>query len=136
MAIELKCGSGHDALGPCAWDALKLAFALQIGEVSAGYLVAGTPADDWTLGHRGTELFETGTVESLALRERFLDWWQRWERRGDPAPAEVPVRFTTQAVAQVPFAVDVGAWELRLAAVAIESGDRIAWPPVLEAPAP
>jgi hypothetical protein len=24
-ALELKCGAGRDALGPCAWDALKLA---------------------------------------------------------------------------------------------------------------
>jgi hypothetical protein len=88
------------------------------------------------LGHRGTELFETGAVDALALRERFLDWWRQWERRGDPAPAEVPVWFTTRAVAQVPFAVGGGAWEFRLAAVAVDSGDRVTWSPVLESPAP
>lgn len=26
--VELKAGSDHNALGPCSWDALKLAFTL------------------------------------------------------------------------------------------------------------
>lgn len=52
VAIEFKCGSGRDALGPCAWDALKLAFALQLGEISAGYLLAVTPTSDWALRFR------------------------------------------------------------------------------------
>jgi hypothetical protein len=132
VAIELKCGSGRDALGPCAWDALKLCFALQIGEASAGYLLAATPASDWALRFRGAELFETATVEALVLRERFLDWWRHWERLGDPMPREVPGRFRTRTVGLVPFEVDGRAWELRVAAISVEGRDRIAWLPTRE----
>jgi hypothetical protein len=80
IAIELKCGSGRDALGPCAWDALKLALGLQSGAVSAGYMLAATTAADWESRHRGCELFGTSAVETLELRERYLDWWRHWER--------------------------------------------------------
>lgn len=52
VALELKCGAGRDALGPCAWDALKLAVTLRIESVSAGYLVAAVPTSDWRAGIR------------------------------------------------------------------------------------
>jgi len=128
VAVELKCGSGRNALGPCAWDALKLALALQIGEVSAAYLVAGTSAGDWAQGFRGAELFEAAAVDTLQLRERFSDWWRQWERLGDPTPLKVPRRFKTRAVCRALFDVDGVPWELRVAALRVDGGDQIAWP--------
>lgn len=128
VAVELKCGSGHNALGPCAWDALKLAFALQIGETSAAYLLAGTTATDWARRHRGAELFETAAVDTLALRARFIKWWRQWEGLEDPTPIKVPSRFITRTICIVPFDVGRLAWELRVAAVSVDSSDQIAWP--------
>jgi len=134
VAVELKCGSGRNALGPCAWDALKLAFALQIGEASAAYLLAGTTTSDWAGGHRGTELFETAAVDTLILRGRFIEWWRQWERLGDPTPIKVPRRFTTRTIGIVPFEVGPLAWELRVAAVSVDSTDQIVWPLTLPRP--
>lgn len=132
IAIELKCGGGRDALGPCAWDVLKLALALQSRLVSAGYLVAATTAADWESGHRGSELFGTATFEALELRERFLNWWRQWERLGDPLPLEVPRRFATRAICRAPFAVGGTRWEARVAAISVTEDERIAWPSTLE----
>jgi hypothetical protein len=127
VAVELKCGSGRDALGPCAWDALKLAFALQTGEISAGYLLAATPTSDWTRRSRGTELFESAVVDTLLLRERFIDWWRHWERLGDPTPSAVPRQFITRTVCRAPFEVDRVSWETRVAALTVDHGPQIAW---------
>ena len=132
IAIELKCGGGRDALGPCAWDALKLAVGLQIGAVSAGYMLAATTAADWESRHRGSELFGTSAVETLELRERYLDWWRQWERLGDPLPVEVPRRFTTRAICRAPFAVGGSRWEVRVAAISVSDDERVAWLSTLE----
>lgn len=128
VALELKCGGGRDALGPCAWDALKLAFLLQSDAVSAGYLLAAMPTSDWQAAIRGAELFETGAIETLALRDRFLDWWRQWERLGDPQPIEVPRRFRTRTVAAAPVELVGPVWELRIAEVILEGHEHIAWP--------
>jgi len=63
IGIELKCGGGRDALGPCAWDALKLALGVQSRVLSAGYLLAATTAADWERGHRGSELPARGLTQ-------------------------------------------------------------------------
>lgn len=126
VAVELKCGTGPDALGPCAWDALKLAFAIQTGEISAGYLVAATTASDWTGRPRGAELFDTAAVDTLLLRERFIDWWKQWERLGDPTPSRVPRQFMTRMVCRVPFEIDGVPWEVRVAALTADAG-QIVW---------
>jgi len=68
IAVELKCGTGRDALGPCAWDALKLAFGLQAEEISAGYLLTATTTSDWAKQFRGAE-----RAGSLADALRLLD---------------------------------------------------------------
>jgi hypothetical protein len=127
IALELKCGTGRDALGPCAWDALKLALGIQSRLLSAGYLVAATTAADWERGYRGSDFFETGAFEALELRERYLDWWRQWERLDDPLPVEAPRSFTTQAVCRAPFIVAEVQWELRVAAVTVSTGDRVTW---------
>jgi hypothetical protein len=127
IAIELKCGSGRDALGPCAWDALKLALGLQSAAVSAGYMLAATTAADWERRHRGCELFGTSVVETLELRERYLDWWRHWERLGDPLPLELPRRFTTRPICCAPFDVAGTGWEVRVAAISTTDQQRVAW---------
>jgi hypothetical protein len=132
VAVELKCGSGRDALGACAWDALKLAFALQTGGISGAYLLAATSTRDWTRRFRGTELFETAVVDTLRLREHFIDWWRQWERLGDPTPSRVPSQFMTRAVCRIPFEVDRDSWEVRVAAITVDDGDQIAWQSTLQ----
>jgi hypothetical protein len=123
--VELKAGSGRDALTACAWDAVKLAFALQLGEASGAYLLAASPATDWNAsGFRGAEFFTTCSFETGALRGPFLDWWRRWERDGYPAGSKVPSAFNTRAVCRVPFSVGVSEWEI---AVASLHADRIEW---------
>lgn len=128
VAVELKCGDTNDTFGPCAWDALKLALALQSGAISEAFLVAATTADQWTKPVRGAEFFETGRMESLALRERFADWWRHWEKRGDPQPTSVPSHFATRAVGRFPFSACETTWELRVAAVLAAGQDRVGWP--------
>lgn len=39
-AVALKAGSGRHALIACAWDAVKLSFALQLDMMSSAYLLA------------------------------------------------------------------------------------------------
>jgi hypothetical protein len=129
VALELKCGSGRDALGPCAWDVLKLAFALQIGAISRGYLIAATGAEDWSRTFAGTELFDSATIDASALHERFRGWWSQWERLGDPIPKKVPSQLKTRAVWTTPFAVADVPWQLKVAAVEIDAGEPITWPP-------
>ena len=136
VAVELKCGSTHDTLAPCAWDALKLAFFSQLGAISAGYLLAATPLSAWRAPLRGAELFETADVDTLALRAGFLDWWRHWERLRDPLPAAVPSRFATRAVTRAPLALMGEPWELRLAAVRCRTDDRIEWLTTFEPPKP
>jgi hypothetical protein len=53
IAVELKCGIGRGAIAACAWDVLKLAFALQMGVISAGYLMAATTSSEWGRRTRG-----------------------------------------------------------------------------------
>jgi len=46
-AVDLKAGTGRHALVACAWDAVKLSFALQLDLVSSAYVLALAPTDDW-----------------------------------------------------------------------------------------
>lgn len=135
VAVELKCGTGRDAIAACAWDVLKLAFALQTGVISAGYLMAATTSAEWGRGTRGAELFDTGSIDAQELRERFVDWWKVWERDGYPAATSVPRASATRAVCQIPFRIGDDSWELRVAAVGVETTDRVPWEPLLQAEA-
>ena len=94
IAVELKAGLTQDALGPCAWDALKLAHAVRRGRVSRAYLLAATSAAMWERPARGAELLGSGRLDASELRERFLDWWRYWEADGFRPPAEVPAALT------------------------------------------
>ena len=126
--VELKAGSGRNALAACAWDAVKLAFALQLGEAAAVYLLAATPASDWvTPGCRGAEFFASDAFETLALREPYIDWWTSWERDGYPAGSTVPAGFRTRAICGVPLELGAAEWEIRVAAVDVERVEWLDW---------
>ncbi len=125
--VELKAGSDRNALGPCSWDALKLAFLLRRGLITAGYLLATAPLEIWSGEARGCELFETSEVETLELHETFNDWFRYWERQGYPAGTIVPARFRTQRLTCVQFPLSLTTWELRAAAVAITDREQLAW---------
>jgi hypothetical protein len=131
IALELKCGGGRHALGPCAWDVLKIAFALQVGAISHGYLIAATRAEDWSRAFPGTELFDSATIDTRVLYERFGEWWRHWEGLGDPVPRKVPAQMSTRAVCTTPFRVAGVPWQLKVAAVEIDVGEPIIWPPRL-----
>ena len=132
--VELKAGSDRNALGPCSWDALKLAFLLQRGLITVGYLLATAPLEIWSGEARGCELFETAEVETLELRETFKDWFRYWERQGYPAGSTVPARFRTERLTRVQFPLSLTKWELRAAAVEVTDGEQLAW--ALEQAAP
>lgn len=73
------------------------------------------------------ELFTTGAVDTLDLRERYCDWWRHWERLGDPTPVKVPRGFATRAICRAPFVIDGLVWEVRVAAVSAVGAEQIAW---------
>ena len=138
--IEMKCGSGRDALAACAWDALKLAYCLEAGVSSAGLLLAATTADDWRRPVRGAEFFTDAEFSTEDLYRGYADWWLFWERDGagshDSAgyrpPPSVPGAFRTrQAARPEPFMVGRTEWELRIATVESLHGARFAWRPFL-----
>lgn len=131
ILVELKAGTGRDGLIACAWDALKLAFALQLSQTSDAYLLAAAPADDWSSA-RGSEFFTDCWFESDALRDPFADGWRTWERDGYPAGQQVPAAFRTRAICAVPFHVALTRWEIRVAAVHVDDPwTWIEWSPLL-----
>ena len=130
-AVELKAGSGRHALTACAWDAVKLAYALQLDMVSSAYLLALAPTDDWPIA-RGSEFFATATIETAPLRDTFADGWKRWERDGYPAGTRVPSRLDTRAVCSVPIVIEGRSWEIRVAAIhRHDPPEWIDWRPLL-----
>jgi hypothetical protein len=138
VALELKCSAGRDAVAACGWDALKLALLLSEHRVSAGYLVAAAPVDDWQRRINGApmlgaELFADGHLDAFVIRARYMAWWKHWERLGDPTPNAVPRTLRTRAVCQAPFVVAGANWELRAAAVLVDAAAFIDWPSVLAA---
>jgi hypothetical protein len=135
IAVELKAKAGRDGLAACAWDAVKLAFHLLLGQVATGYLIAATPTSDWERKRRGYEFFLAGTFTTAELREPYLDWWQHWERPGHgyPLGASVPASFLTRPVCAEQFTVNATEWSLRAAAVETIGDEWLEWRPTLDA---
>jgi hypothetical protein len=104
-----------------------LAFLLQRGLITAGYLLAAAPLEIWSGEARGCELFETTEVETIELHETFKDWFRYWERQGYPAGTTVPARFRTERLTRVQFPLSLTKWELRAAAVEVTDGEQLAW---------
>jgi hypothetical protein len=131
VVLELKCGAGRDALGPCVWDVAKCALAIEDEQASAAYLLAGTCVSGWNEAIRGAEFFTSATWQMVDLRQRYADWWRQWERLGDPMPNRLPSRIRTEGLGRFPFTVDHSPWELRLARVEPMSGGWFEWAPLL-----
>ena len=125
--VELKCGSTPDALCACAWDLAKLALALRTARASEAYLVAGAPSDLWEAGMRGAEFFSERREHAENLNERFGDWWEKWERLGDPLPLRVPAATDTVPAGRADFAVGDTPWSLRLSRVIVPTSDWYEW---------
>lgn len=131
VLVELKCGAGNDALGPCVWDAAKLAFASQRGTAAAGYLLAGAPTSSWNKPIRGCEFFGSNVWEIKALRSQYADWWKHWEKCGDPQPTQLPLTFSAIEITTVPLLIAETQWELRLTRLATRSDGWLEWPKLL-----
>lgn len=136
--VELKCGEGANALGPCAWDALKLAFALRLETTSAGFLVAATSAEMWRRPVRGGELLGDGEWTAEGLRHAYADWWAFWEKDGATStnpvgyrpPPLVPSAFATMEISEPhPFVIGSTPWELRMSQVVPQGQEWFAWEP-------
>jgi|tagenome__1003787_1003787.scaffolds.fasta_scaffold20960996_2 hypothetical protein len=129
--VELKCGSDHEALCACAWDAPKMALAVSVGRAAHAYLLAATTSEQWRRGIRGAEFFGERRIErTVENRERFADWWAHWEKR-DPLPIRLPAVYATELVAHERFEVATTEYELRLTRVEVVGDERYDWEPFL-----
>jgi ADP-ribosylglycohydrolase len=135
--IELKCGATKDTLGPCSWDALKLASGVLAGTAGTGYLLAGLPRALWDAEILGHQLFNTRDWTASELRESFLAWWRHWEKETTPhIPGRVAESFATVAVGSFPVEIGALMWELRLARVEPSSSGWVQWQSTIRPPAP
>jgi hypothetical protein len=126
--IELKCGATKDTVGPCSWDALKLATGLLACNAGTGYLLAGMPATLWEAEPLGSELFDSRVWTAREMRDAFVSWWRHWEKESTPhIPGRVAASFATVAVEA--FSLEIGAvpWELRLARVELNGTEWFQW---------
>lgn len=128
VLMELKCGSGIDAIGECAWDAAKLALCLQREAGGAAFLLAGAPVADWQKPIRGTEFFSHGPHEAALVRVLYADWFRQFEGRDDPQPSALPRSWWTEHVHSAGFQVGGINWELRLAQVFVSGKELTPWP--------
>jgi len=132
--VELKCGGGSNALGPCAWDALKLATALRHGTTCAGFLMAAAPEESWRTA-LGSELFTNGARTAVEIRERYRSWWTHWEKDRKPnrpqgffPPTNVPGAFsTTRTGPEAMFMVGTTRWALRISEVRLGDAPDFRW---------
>ena len=130
--IEFKCGAGPDALGPCAWDLIKLSVALDVGTARCGFLAAATTSEGWDRPIRGAELFGSGEWTAEGIRSRFTDWFRKWELAGYRPPPTVPARMATRSAMEAcPIRVGETEWSLRAAEVRVTSAERFVWESLL-----
>jgi hypothetical protein len=128
--VELKCGATPSALGPCSWDALKLAAGILAGNAGSGYLLAGVPTVLWEGKTLGWELFTTREWRTDALRESFFSWWAFWEKDGH-VPARVPEALATFEIEAFPLTIAGNDWQLRLSRVEPRGSAWLQWQPTL-----
>jgi hypothetical protein len=130
--VEFKSGGGPDALGPCAWDLIKLSVALDEGAASCGFLVAATTSDNWDLPIRGAELFVSGEWTAEGIRSGFADRFRRWELEGYRPPPTVPAGMATRsAVETCPIRVAGTDWSLWMAEIRVTSSEPFVWESLL-----
>jgi len=132
--VEFKCGGGPDALGPCAWDLIKLSVALDEGTASCGFLVAATTSDNWDRPIRGAELLVSGEWTAEGIRSGFADRFRKWELEGYRPPPTVPACMATRSAMEacpIRVAGIEWSWGLRMAEVRVTSKERFAWESLL-----
>lgn len=78
--IELKWDP--KTLAACAWDSVKLAAALQFGEGSRAFLIAGSPVVD---GLRSDDLIDDAEVRPQELRRRYGNEFDSGTRCQEPS---------------------------------------------------
>ena len=130
--VEFKSGAGPNALGPCAWDLIKLSVALDEGTARCGFLMAATTSENWDRPIPGAELFASGDWTAEGIRSRFADWFRRWELEGYRPPPAVPAAVATRS-AMEPCQIRVAEteWSLRAAEVRVTSTERFVWESLL-----
>ena len=130
--VEFKGGGGPDALGPCAWDLIKLCVALDEGTASCGFLVAATTLENWDRPIRGAELFGSREWTAEGIRSRFTDWFRKWELAGYRPPPTVPAAIATRSAMEAcPIRAGETEWSLRAAEVLVTSSERFVWESLL-----
>jgi hypothetical protein len=120
VALELKAGASHEALGHCGWDLLKLALTLRMGECSSGYLVAATKVQWFDEGRLGTEVFADATWTAIDVRDRCSAWFIDYEKRNDPPLKKIPMRGTVEAYDGRDFEIAGVPWRLAISEVKVE----------------
>ena len=131
LYIELKCGSGTNALGNCAWDLVKMALTVQMGTTPGAYLLAATREVDWAGEIRGAEFFKSAPWRTQDVREKYADWFRDYEKRNDPQPARLPASGSTVALGEAGFEVAGSLWILRLSRVEVDRGPWFEWKPLI-----
>ncbi len=108
--IELKWDSA--TLAACAWDAVKLAAALQAGEAQHAFLIAGSPVSG---GFQGNELLETAEFDPVDLRVRYAREFDYWKRDVKNHPLLVPRRWHLELKHAAKLEFKGAPWQIRLA---------------------
>ena len=117
--LELKWGAG--ALYNCIWDLPKMAVAIAREHTPRAYLIAATPAADWT-NSDGSELFDTREHSVAELLVRYSKYFGFWSQDVKTHPLLLPTRIRTQHVAAVAMQVRHDNWSLRAVEVLVAGG--------------
>jgi len=130
--IELKCDYSPKGLHACAYDLVKCAVGLALGDASASYLVAANIKARWDEQVLGVELFDGGSWTAEKIRETYASAFRGYEKLADPRPEVIPSTMTTCAVG-APARVDVAGvpWEIRVCRVEAEPACWFGWRPFL-----
>jgi hypothetical protein len=120
ILIELKWDP--QTLAACAWDSIKLAAALQAGEGTRAFLVAGSPLLD---GLRGDELLEDTETRPAKLRRRYFKEFDFWKGDVKNHPLLAPAGWRTQLIQTATFNFKAAPWRIRLAEISV-TNDQLA----------
>jgi hypothetical protein len=118
--IELKWD--RTTLAACAWDAVKLACALQTGQGARGFLVAGSPLGDEPI--RADTLLEDCELEPVGLRREYAAEFDYWRADVKNHPLQVPAGWAVRKRHSAEFRFKGDPWRIRVAEIEVE-GDRM-----------
>jgi hypothetical protein len=119
VGLELKwCKSGN-ALGNCAWDVAKLGCAIAEGQLAAGLIAAGAPAEHWRTAAPGVGLFDSRSYPDDAIVREYESWWRFWCKDVNTRPVRLPHTVSVIDEASVSAELDGVPFVLRLAQVTV-----------------